>query len=272
MPLSSIIATQALWASRRWPAHTGRRAPALEANLILPMASEVRRQFAAGGGSELPMDGKPGKMTSLRSSSALAYNFFAPWLRAADLGPLAQALDVALVDSTVTFERKFPHGLPSEPPNLDVALDNDQARPLAIECKFTEPYGNKGSHPPLSDKYFADGRKRWADVGLQKCQPLAEAIGRDVSFVRLGAGQLLKHLLGLAFTTKAPPRLLCLWYDSRCEEAAQHAEELGRFRGLIDGDVDFRITTYQWAFERLERSSEPVPGYVDYLADRYFAV
>lgn len=278
MSLNSIIATQALWASRRWPTHIGRRAPSLEANLIVPMAPEVRQQFAAGGGTELgkaakpEQPEKPGKMSSLRSSSALGYNFFAPWRLADDFGPLEQALKVRLADRTVRFECKFPHGLATEPPNLDVVLDGDQARPLAIECKFTEPYGGKRKHPPLAGKYFAGNRRRWAEVGLPRCQELAETLGRDVAFMRLGAGQLLKHLLGLAFTTKAPPRLLCLWYDAKCEEAEEHAEELIRFCGLIDGGIDFAATTYQTAFERLDQSVEPVTGYVDYLADRYFAV
>ena len=82
----------------------------------------------------------------------------------------------------------------------------------------------------------------------------------------------MKHLLGLAYTTKAAPRLLCLWYDAQCEEAAQHSEELARFRGHIDGEVDVKFITYQQAFEHLTRSAEPVPGYLDYLATRYFAV
>ena len=76
----------------------------------------------------------------------------------------------------------------------------------------------------------------------------------------------------LPISTKAAPRLLCLWYDAQCEEAAQHSEELARFRGHIDGEVDVKFITYQQAFEHLTRSAEPVPGYLDYLATRYFAV
>ena len=47
---------------------------------------------------------------------------------------------------------------------------------------------------------------------------------------------------------------------------------MSRFRGLIDLGIDFAATTYQQAFEHLNRSVEPVAGYLDYLADRYFAV
>ena len=88
-------------------------------------------------------------MSSLRSSSALSYNVFAPWL-GHDLSPLARALATSLVDQTLQFERQFPHGLQSTPPNIDVVLDNQQPRPLGIESKFTELYGPKKAHPPLA--------------------------------------------------------------------------------------------------------------------------
>src|SRR5512134_1133502 len=91
MPLESILSAQAEWARRRWPAHRGRRAPSLELNLIRPMSAETRAEFAAGSGGELGRPDKPGKMSSLRSSSALSYNVFDPW-RGRDLRPLAKAL------------------------------------------------------------------------------------------------------------------------------------------------------------------------------------
>ena len=132
MPLDAIIRAQLSWAKSCWPAHADRRAPSLDANLILPMPPEVRGQCEAGGGGELGTPRRPGKMSSLRSSSALAYNFFAPWI-GHDLHPLAAALGHQRDDDTLQFERKFPHGLSTMPPNLDVTLDNQQPRPLAIE-------------------------------------------------------------------------------------------------------------------------------------------
>jgi hypothetical protein len=210
-------------------------------------------------------------MSSLRSSSALAYNFFGPWI-GHDLSPLAGALGQSVADGTVRFERQFRHGLSSMPPNIDVTLDNDQERPLAIECKFTEPYGNKKPHSPLDKKYFAGGRKRWAELKLPRCQELAEAIGDGLTFRRLGAGQLVKHLLGLAWTTKLPPRLVCLWFDTGCPEANEHRAEIERFRAHLDGAVEFAALTYQSTFARLRGTREPVPKYFNYLRTRYFAV
>ena len=270
MPLEAIIAAQQEWASSRWPSHTDRRAPSLSANLISLMSSEVYAQFSAGSGGELGTANRSGKMSSLRSSSALAYNFFAPWL-GHDLRPLAAALGHQVNDRTMRFERKFPHGLSSMPPNMDVTLDNEQANPLGIECKFTEPYGPKKSHPPLDQKYFAGDRKRWSEQGLTQCQKLAEEIGKNIEFKHLGIGQLLKHLLGLAWTTKHPPRLLCLWFDSGCEEAREHRAELDRFSAYLGGEVVFGAMTYQEAFAALRKGPEPMSGYFDYLTSRYFS-
>lgn len=268
MPLKQLIEAQARWARRRWPGHTGARAPSLEANLLVRLSRNVRCQFERGSGGELGSATKPGKMASLRSSSALSYNVFAPWI-GRDLEPLGRALGIELADQTLEFERQFPHGLTSTPPNIDVALDNQQPRPLAIECKFTEPYGTKRAHPPLHDKYFEDRRHRWTDVGLPKCQTLARRLGRGVTFHRLGAGQLLKHLLGLAWTTRKSPRLLYLFYDSGCAEADEHDRELARFQGLLDPNIDFRILSYQRLFSDLRSGSEPMRGYHSYLQRRY---
>ena len=53
MPLEAVLTSQDAWARTRWPGHTGRRAPSLAANLIVPMSPEVRDQFSNGSGGEL---------------------------------------------------------------------------------------------------------------------------------------------------------------------------------------------------------------------------
>lgn len=270
MPLEAVVSRQTRWAAEYWPGHSGKRAPSLEANLIMPMSDEIRSQFSGGSGGELGTLERPGKMSSLRSSSALAYNFFAPWA-GGDLRPLASALGERVADATLRFERKFPHGLSSTPPNIDVTLDNDQAQPLAIECKFTEPFGAAKVCTPVQAKYFVGNRYRWLEAGLPKCQALAESIGKSAHFQRLGVGQLLKHLLGIALTTEKPPRLLCLWFDTACEESREHRLEINRFAQCLDDAIDFRALTYQEVFAALRREPEPIPDYFRYLERRYFA-
>lgn len=268
MSLVDIVAQQQRWSRTRWAGHSGARAPSLAENLICPMTDEFRAQFAAGAGDELGRDEKPGKMQSLRSSSALAFNVLAPWHRQ-DLRPLAKALGHELKDREVSFERKYPHGLASAPPHLDVVLDAGQSRPLAIESKFTEPYGTKKPEAALSGAYFAAQRKRWYELGMPRCQLLAESVGRTLLFERLGAGQLLKHLLGLARSTNQRPRLHCLWFDAGCSEARVHRAELERFADAVDGEVEFSHQTYQELFAALLAVPEPIAGYAAYLRSRY---
>jgi hypothetical protein len=270
MPLDNLLKAQAAWAERRWPGHVGPRAPSLDENLICPLTIEARREFKAGSGGELGRNGKPGKMSSLRSSSALSYNVFQPW-RGRDIQPLAAALKTNVVTRELRFEQKFRHGLSSTPPNLDVVLDIGQTRPLGIECKFTEPYGPKKDHPPLDEKYFAGSRARWTEVNLPHAQELAASVGNTSRFKRLAAGQLLKHLLGMAKSTQQPPRLRYVWFDTGCTEASEHRAELAFFEARLDPAIDFVALTYQELIKALLGSQDPINGYRSYLQERYFA-
>jgi hypothetical protein len=269
MALEQILRRQDQWARSRWANHTGRRAPSLDANLFFQMEPEVREQFTFGNGSELGRQGKPGKMWSVRSSSALSYNFFAPW-NGTELSSLAEALSTEIGDRSIRFEQKFRHGLRGIPPNIDVVFDSSTSRPLGVECKFSEPYGANKKSPPLDEKYFAKKRKRWREVGLPRCQELAEAIGSAATFVRLDASQLLKHMLGLARVTKAMPRLRYVWYDAGTSEAIEHSKELRLFQTAIDSTVDFKAVSYQELFQALESMPEPRAMWRSYMSERYF--
>lgn len=269
MPLESLIAAQSEWARNRWPGHSSKRAPTLEENLIFPLCAETRAEFDQGSGGELGRNGKPGKMTSLRSSSALSYNVFGPW-RGLDLEWLSVALQTTVHSRRLRFEQKFRHGLSSTPPNMDVVLDLEAESPLGIECKFTEPYGTKKDHPPLHQKYFVGRRARWTEVNLPDCQALASSTSRMAAFRRLAAGQLLKHFLGLAHTTKQYPRLRYVWFDAMCPEAQEHRAEIERFKEQIDGTIDFASITYQEIAAALRAHPEPIPNYHVYLSERYF--
>lgn len=268
MTIETLIAAQALWAGGRWPGHSSKRAPSLADNLVCPLVDDSLREFGSGSGGELGRKQKPGKMSSLRSSSALSFNVFGPW-RGLDLQVVGAALQATVSTRSLQFEQKFRHGLSSTPPNVDVVLDREEPRPLGIECKFTEPYGRKKAHASLDAKYFTGNRSRWSDKGLPKCQALANAIGKTVPFTRLAAGQLLKHMLGLAHTTGESPRLRYVWYDTGCGEAREHREELKLFSDSIDPKVDFLAISYQLLVTGLTTVPEPVPGYLLYLRERY---
>jgi hypothetical protein len=270
MSLATILKGQIAWAGTR-----SRRQHVLDQladNLFQPLHPGTYAEFARGSGDELGLGGRTGKMRSLRSSSALACNVFDPW-RGRPLAPLAHALEADGPFTELSFERKVPHGLGSFPPNLDVMLFGRDIAPVGIEAKFAEPFGEKKPCPALDDKYFPADRQRWADVGLPATQALARAIGRSEQFVRLGAGQLVKHLLGLAttFPQFTPIRLRYVWFDAGGAEDDAHRAEIERFARLVSTEVDFVAIRYQDLYTRLISAPEPAPGYLSYLRARYFA-
>lgn len=270
MSLTLIIEAQRRWAQRQGIRIDHDYTERVEDNLFRPLNDRTRDEFAHADGNELGSSDKRGKMCSLRSSSALAVNFFDSW-RGTPLDRFAEALGAKGPFTELQFEQKYPHGVRGKPPNIDVVLQAERGRtPLAIESKFAEPYGGKKPHSPLDQKYFPEGRRLWHDVGLTQCQSVAEAIGHELSFVKLHSAQLLKHVLGLrrAYPTE-PPRLLYFWYDPKSDEGETHRSEIKQFASLVQKDFIFTSLTYQAVFERLKSFAET--KYVAYLDDRYFA-
>jgi len=281
--LTSILNTQHAWAALNHVDVDRGCTRTLEDNLFCcPMHADTLEEFRAGSGDETgrtTTGKKRAKMLSLRSSSVLAVNVFDHW-RGRDLTQLADALESPGKYGNLKFEQPFNHGLSSGKPHLDVVLySSDGRRPLAIEAKFAEPYDVKKDErsPPIHAKYFASGRKRWAEVELPCCQELAEHLGTRTFYHRLGAAQLLKHLLGLAHdddghaTPDRSVSLLYLWFDTGCAEAKEHQDEIEDFGTRIDSGVDFRSMTYQNLFEQLAVDAPTARDYVDYLRTRYFA-
>ena len=112
----------------------------LSDNLVSPLNLETVSEFQAADGDEFGRRGKPGKMFSLHSSSALVCNVFDYWRRR-PLAALVQACGIKGLRDDLRFEQKFPTGLEGTSPNLDLLLSCNGDRPAtAIESKFTEPY------------------------------------------------------------------------------------------------------------------------------------
>lgn len=269
MSLDVILDAQRRWATSRRLQTARDYTNSLEANLFRSLNPATRAEFAAGSGNELGLSGRPGKMQSLRSSSALAVNVFDYW-RGAALLPLAQAFGVREGLVELHFEQKYPHGLPSTPPNLDVVLYQSAGAPVAIESKFAEPYEHNSDFEPLDDKYFPDSVDRWDSLGLPRCQAVARGLGHSIRFQRLNAGQLLKHVLGLAHVHRdfRPVTLAYVWYDVGTDEAGQHRAEIERFQDLVSDEVRFIPMTYNGLFETIRTAASS--DYVTYLGERYF--
>ena len=277
--LTTILNAQRAWAAEHAVGFDRDCTHTLDDNLYRPLHAETRKEFEAGSGDETgkaEAGKKRAKMLSLRSSSVLVANVFDYW-RGRDLAPLAHALGAEGDYTDIRFEQPFHHGLSTGKPHLDVVLyASGKRRPFAIESKFAEPYSVKTgtTTAPIAAKYFVHGKKRWTDVGLPRCQELAEALGHTTTFHHLDAVQLVKHVLGLANDPaghagpKRAVTLLYLWFDTECTEAKNHRAEIETFKGLLDLHLDFRSMPYQDLFGRLAVTADP--AYVGYLRQRYF--
>lgn len=265
--VSEIVGCQAKWAiANEIPFDRSHVCSSVESNRFQPLNPETRVEYARGAGDELGTMQRPGSMASLRSSAALVVNVFDAW-RDSDLGELSAAIGAELASNRIRFEVTYPTGLRGIPPHLDVVIDQKNGPPLAVESKFTEPYGEV--HNEFRPSYFAKP-EIWAD--LTRTRDLAHQISEGaVKFRYLGAAQLIKHALGLARAHGAGGfRLLYLWYEWPGEIAATHRDEIGRFIDLVGTDFDVAAMTYQTLFKKLKGIPEPKPGYCDYLERRYF--
>ena len=245
-----------------------------EANLFQPMNVETKAAFDHGSGSELRDSARsPAKMRALHSSSALAVNFFDPWVDE-DVGPLLRALGVdGASGAAIRFEAQYPTGLPGIPPNLDVALELPGGEVIAIESKFTEWLSSKaGGKAPFKEKYFPAGDGVWRAVGLEACQTLAEQINDGTETFRYpDAPQLLKHALGLATNLGNRFRLFYIYFDAACPEGEAHLEEIAKFGRAVGPEVRFRAIAYQELLRQLQEAGAGSGSYRAYLHARYFA-
>lgn len=277
---STIQARQLAWAIHNGLSPDSRGyLPTYEANLHLPLRPRTKAALASGGGGELQdqpatadRPPRPAKMRALHSSSALAVNAFDFWTdRPKD--PLWRALSIEGAEDFL-FEEEFDTGLPGTPPTIDVAILRANGTVVGIESKFTEWLTKRPKRDePLKAKYFADGRSRWTELGLPRCQAVAESLRTGaVRYEYLHAAQLLKHCLGLATQRpKARVELVYLFFDAPGDESIVHHRELLDFGAAVAEDIGFSVLTYRELFHRLRLVlTNETARYLDYLAARYF--
>lgn len=269
---AGILRVQKIWAARAGlqPDEQG-YLETYEENLFQPLNEESKSAFEQGSGSELrDRPTGPAKMRAIHSSSALAVNFFDPWV-GKETQPLAEILRLESKPSAIEFEGKYPTGLPGNPPNLDVVLKLDSGRVVGIESKFTEWITPKSaSKPCFKEKYFPSGVGVWEKVGLSETQRLVEAIrSKEINFRHLDAPQLTKHALGLATHCGRNFQLLYVYFDGTGSEATTHREEIELFSERLRAELGFRAFSYQELIVRLQQCSDVSAAYLDYLKARY---
>ena len=280
-----LIEKQVAWAKSRGldligsKVERGRKvyATSLEANLFEPLSPEVRGMISSGDGQEIrSQNGIPCKMQALHSSSGIALNVFHYWKQIDDMATILTILGKRKSGSTQTvsmsFEGKFSISRRFRySPNLDIVIRIRSPRTdgiLAIESKFTEPFGRK--HKGLQGKYLELDRI-WDDVPLlREC---ADSISpADKSYRHLHAAQLIKHILGLKKQyDKRDFELLYLFQDVPGEEGCLHRQEIQRFTEILQmDDLRFRSLSYQeLLITMLKKLGTEHQGYLDYVCGRY---
>jgi hypothetical protein len=263
---------------RRWAHASGRRVDAggflarLDDNLRRPAAAGTLAAFDRAGSSEVqPRRLRPPRILALHSSAALVINVFEHWCER-DPAPLLAALGIDGTCRKLAFEQPFATGLAGDPPYIDVAIELQSGKVIALESKFTEWLTPR---PPnrarLKTKYFAHAARHWADRGLPAAQALAEDLqaGRQ-RFKYLHAAQLLKHALGLACGSGAVA-LYYLYYDVPGAQAKTHRAEIDGFRSRVTPEIEFTSLAYQDLFVRLCDDARVDHAYLEYLRARYFS-
>jgi restriction endonuclease-like protein len=273
--LAAVRREQEAWArDKGWEVDANSYVADVARNLLLPLSAAARKAYEDGAGSELIASaGKVGKMASLISSSALAFNFFAPFEQnAATRAALARAMDLDEEIRGLQFERKCPTGMAGTPPHLDVVLELG-SRTIGVESKFTEWLVPKASKTASFDvRYLQRREKLWDAAGLPRSQAVGEAIASgELQFAHVDALQLLKHALGLRACFGEKAALAYVYLERPGEVGISHVRELDVFTSALGGELNFRSWTYQELFAGLRR--EPLDAALDahlkVFAERY---
>ncbi len=284
-----ILSKQIQWAKRKnikligskvdkgFPAYTQK----LDNNLFEPLASDVFDELSKGDGGEiLSKNNLPAKVNAVHSSSALGINMFHYWKTSGKIDNIAHACGLCAkqnkTQTDIHFEQKFIISKTFQYcPNIDVVIENnDKAKfkVYAIECKFTEPYSNRG-HGGIDKQYLTnDISPLWKDI--PNLYELAKKISPDDNEYKfLHPAQLIKHILGLIknFDWKKSFRLLYLWYDVLGEEGYFHRKEVEKFAECTKADgIKFSSITYQELITFLAYNYYNTnEKYIDYMTDRY---
>lgn len=230
--------------------------------------------YSAGDGNEIKAITHRPKMSALHSSSALVVNLFQYW-QGKDTSPLLEALiknNDKTINTKIKFEGKFEIDKNKKkfpkPANLDVTIELlEKNKIIAIESKFTEPYGSV--NVKISKSYLEESLWKWNKYSDLK--NLTEKIyNKKSNFQYLDAAQLIKHILGLKNSKyKENFTLLYLWYDvPGTEESKEHQKEIEAFASIAKADgIDFRHITYQKVIDNLNKlcPEECHQDYINYL-------
>lgn len=260
--------------------------------------SKFEDEIKKGDGDEFSdHDGSPAKMSSLRSSSALCVNVFAPQaVNGSTFSPIGiNSLVGGSIDDcnsyNLFFEDKHPTGAGTDA-NLDVALKNG-VKNYFIESKFMEPYDHIStdtvnflkqsyldirtdvSHPRIKDKFIEFlpdevaeelstwTKKKYSDKNGEHIGILCH------NYKIVDVAQLFKHVFGLMHTYENDASKFMLIYLYYKADNLQEAE-LKRFKDMLTNSprgIHFDYISYQDYVARLRNNGDNL--HLNYLSSRY---
>ncbi|MBO4873859.1 MAG: hypothetical protein J5542_00920 [Bacteroidales bacterium] len=249
------------------------------------LLEKVEARFKKANGNEL-IDSDKAKMRALHSSSAFCVNVFQYLLEKQMLDIVSDVFGVRMNNPlNGDFEYKFPiKGTKTGnrfPANLDFVIEGANEL-IAIESKFTEPYGKVSGDSRLLKQSYLDPNsnyefiikrfsklKEWIDTWeTEKYDENKIARVCPYTYKYLDAAQLIKHLLGLSSQNKKY-KLCYLYYCVASDEMKKHSEELEDFQKHLDDCINFKAMSYQEFFSKLKLKMQEHGKYLDYMKDRY---
>ncbi len=222
--------------------------------------ADIEEDYADAAGHELE-----NKFCAAYSSAALVANCFGPFRKGGSIPSLAGANGL----TSLRFEQRLPHGLPSQPPNLDVVMRGSDVL-VAVESKCTEylrrkPGEFKPAYDPLAEKMEAGWHKVFKLIRKEPGH-----------FGGLDAAQLVKHYLGIrrSATEHRKVLLYLFWEPLNADSFSAFAEHRGwiaEFNEIVQGsEVEFHHQSYPELWGSWSSGASPVVSeHLRQLKERY---
>jgi len=232
-----------------------------EDNLLSTVSfADIEEDYAGAAGHELE-----NKFCAAYSSAALVANCFGPFRKDGPIPSVAGANGL----TSLCFEKRLPHGLRSEPPNLDVVIRGSDVL-VAVESKCTEYLrGKRGEFKPAYDPLVEKMDAGWHEVfKLIRKEP--------DHFGGLDAAQLVKHYLGIRHSaTEHRKVLLYLFWEPLNADSfsvfAEHRRRIAEFSEIVEGsEVEFQRQSYPELRRSWSSGASPVVSeHLSQLNKRY---
>ena len=228
-------------------------------NLIEPFSNWDKIQTELG--NELKgKEGKPAHFLSVRSSSALCVNNFAPFKEhCTELSFLVYS-----GFKEAQFEKKQPTGLGGTPPHLDFYLSSPEVI-IGVESKFTEHFGKKKPNHNDNLKPYLDGwetlKNHFSDISVDFRKNILEHYaGEGNKSQYLDVAQLIKHTIGLLNNCGKKEAVLVYLYWEPLNPTidnlfAENRHNIEMFKHRIEQFIEFVPLSYPEFWKQYENDA-----------------